>query len=265
MSGGVHYVGMRHVVSRIVVVLAISGVSLCSAQQVPELAFEVASVRANTGPIGDQPGRPTPELSGGTLVIRNEPLLYLIEWAYDLPRTQIDGPAWLMEALFDIAAKTGSPANETQMRLMLRRLLAERVGLKTHTESRNMSVFALTVAKGGPKFQEATTDGQFSMDRTNSFVLSAHHARMLDLAQGISSEAGKVVVDETGLPGRYEIRLDLAPYVQRAADGSPGQQLDTASIMFTGLQEILGLKLEPRKANVDVLVIDHAEKTPTEN
>ncbi len=88
---------------------------------------------------------------------------------------------------------------------------------------------------------------------------------MADLAQGLGGEAGRVVVDETGLKGRYEIHLDLAPYIQRAADGGNGGQLDVQSIMFTGLQEILGLKLEPRIENVNILVIDHAEKTPTEN
>ena len=256
---------MRQVVYRIVVAVAMAGFSLCSAQQVSEPGFEVASVRVNHDPLMGRPGRANPEISGSTLVLRNEPLLFLIEWAYDLPTAQIEGPPWMMEALFDITAKAAGPATETQMRLMLRKLLVERLGLKTHTDSRNMSVFALTVAKGGPKFQEATGEGLFSLERSNSSMLIAHHARMRDLAQGISGEAGKVVVDETGLPGRYEIRLNLAAYIQRAADGGGGGQLDVASIMFTGLQEILGLKLEPRKENVDVLVIDHAEKVPTEN
>jgi uncharacterized protein (TIGR03435 family) len=232
-------------------------------QPVSEPSFEVASVRLNSAPVGDRPGRVIPEISGTSLILRNEPLLFLIEWAFDLPNIQIEGPSWLMEPRLDISAKASSISNETQMRLMLRKLLADRIGLKTHTESRNLPVYALTLAKGGPKFQESTTDGQFSMERSNSFVLSAHHARMRDLAQGISSEGGRVVVDETGLAGRYEIRMDLSPYIQRASEG--GGQLDVNSLMFTGLQEILGLKLEPKKANIDVLVIDHVEKTPTEN
>jgi uncharacterized protein (TIGR03435 family) len=231
--------------------------------QPPEPSFEVASVRPNTSSPGDRPGRAIPEMSATSLIMRNTPLLFLIEWAYDLPNVQIESPGWMMDAYFDISAKSSASANEIQMRLMLRKLLADRLALKTHIESRNMPVYALTLAKGGPKFQESTADGQFSLERSNSFVLTAHHARMRDLAQGISSEGGRVVVDETGLSGRYEIRMDLSPYIQKAAEG--GGQLDVNSIMFTGLQEILGLKLEPKKADIDILVIDHAEKVPTEN
>lgn len=97
-------------------------------------------------------------------------------------------------------------------------------------------------------------------------MLAAHHARMTDLAQGISAEIGRPVMDQTGLKGRYEIRMNFAPYATRAADGgtTPGQ-FDMMSILFTGLQDLLGLKLEASKQSVDVLVIDHAEKTPTEN
>jgi uncharacterized protein (TIGR03435 family) len=247
--------------------LAVLMAARCFAQTVAEPAFDVASVRANTDPGGDRPGRPIPEISGGTLIFHNEPLFLLIEWAYDLPPLQIEAPSWItmVDPRFEITAKTGGDPGETQMRIMLRRLLADRLGLKTHTESRNMQVYALTLAKGGPKFQASTDEGPFILQRTNNFVLNAHRARMADLAQGFSGEVGRPVVDETGLPGRYEIHIDFAPYIQRTADGGNGGQLDVQSIMFTGLQEILGLKLEPRKENVNILVIDHAEKIPTEN
>lgn len=253
---------MRHVILRITALGALAAATAL-AQPAPEPSFEVASVRVNTSSPGDRPGRAIPEMSPTSLILRNTPLLFLIEWAWDLPNIQIESPSWMMDTYFDISAKSSAAANETQMRLMLRRLLADRLALKTHIESRNMPVYALTLAKGGPKFQESTAEGQFSLERSNNFVLSAHHARMRDLAQGISSEGGRVVVDETGLPGHYEIRMDLSPYIQRAAEG--GGQLDVNAIMFTGLQEILGLKLEPKKADVDILVIDHAEKVPTEN
>ncbi len=72
------------------------------------------------------------------------------------------------------------------------------------------------------------------------------------------------MVDETGLAGRYEIHMDLSAYLNRV-DGSGNGQLDMMSILFSGFQDLLGLKLEARKQSVDVLVIDHAEKTPTEN
>ncbi len=248
--------------------LAVLMAGSCLAQTGPTASFDVASVRASPGPlVGNSSGRAQPEISGGSLILHNEPLLFLIEWAYDLSQVQLEAPSWMtgIEPRFDITAKTNGNPSETQMRVMLRKLLADRLGVKTHTESRNMQVFALTLAKGGPKFQESTGDGQFSLQRSNNFVLTAHNARMADLAQGISGEAGRVVIDETGLPGRYEIHMDLAPYIQRAAEGGNGGQLDVQSIMFTGLQEILGLKLDPRKAHVDIMVFDQAEKIPTEN
>ena len=103
------------------------------------------------------------------------------------------------------------------------------------------------------------------LERTNPVILNAHHARMTDLAQGISAEIGRPVIDETGLQGRYEIHMDVSPYLMQPAAGDNGGELDVIGILFTGLQDLLGLKLEARKQSVDVVVIDHAEKTPTEN
>lgn len=151
------------------------------------------------------------------------------------------------------------------MRFMLRTLLADRFSLGVHTEPRVMPVYAMTLAKGGPKFQESPTDGSFVLERTNPVVLIAHHARMQDLAEGISAEAGRPIVDDTGLKGRYEIHMDISPYLTQPAAGNGGGQVDIVGILFTGLQDLLGLKLEARKQSVDIQVIDHAEKSPTEN
>jgi uncharacterized protein (TIGR03435 family) len=148
---------------------------------------------------------------------------------------------------------------------MLQTLLAERFGLKLHKEARVMQVYAMTLAKGGPKFQQAQTEGSYVLERNNPVILNAHHARMSDLAQEMSAQIGRPVVDETGLAGQYEIHMDVTPYVTQASAGNNGGQLDVIGILFTGLQDLLGLKLEARKENVDVLVIDHVEKTPTEN
>jgi uncharacterized protein (TIGR03435 family) len=161
-----------------------------------------------------------------------------------------------------VQAKTGKPATEAEMRLMLRKLLEDRFALKLHKEPRVLPVYGLTIAKGGSKLQESTTEGSFSIEPRNGPLFVAHHARMADLANGIADEAGRPVIDATGLQGRYEIRMDLTPYLRREA----GQgQIDTESVLFTGLREVLGLKLEARKESVDVLVIDHVEQAPTEN
>ena len=234
----------------------------CFAQSAP-VAFETASIHPNP-----RVERQETQVSPGNLVMRNQPLFFLVQWAWDVTPSQIDAPPWSMEACFDIVAKapaSGSgPADETQMRLMLQTLLADRFGLKLHKEARVMPVYAITLAKGGPKFQESPTEGSFAIERNNPVILNAHHARMSDLAQGISGEVGRPVVDDTGLTGRYEIHMDLSPYLNRA-DGAGDGQLDLMSILFTGFQDLLGLKLEARKQSVDVLVIEYAEKTPTEN
>lgn len=224
-------------------------------------AFETASIHVNND--ADRPGVPKAQITSDTLIMRNQALVYLIQWAYDIPRVEIEGPPWLRDVWFDVQAKAGHPAREADMRVMLRQLLADRFGLKFHKEPRVLPVYALTIAKGGLKMQESATEGTFLIEPRNGPVFIAHHARMADLAQGLADEAGRPVVDDTGLEGRYDIRMDLTPYLRRAADGQG--TLDTASILFTGLQEVLGLKLESRKQSVDVLVIDHVEKEPTGN
>jgi uncharacterized protein (TIGR03435 family) len=251
---------MRHVVYRCIVAAACF-LSVIQAQT-PAPAFEAASIRAGDPRIG---GEPNVQVTPGALTIRNQPFFLLVQWAYDVPPAQIDGPAWFRDTPFDVVAKAAGPADETQLRLMLQTLLAQRFGLKLHKEARVMQVYAMTLAKGGPKFQESPTEGTFELERTNRAVLNAHHARMSDLAQGISGEIGRPVVDETGLKGRYEIHMDISPYLTQPSAGNNGVQVDMLGILFTGLQDILGLKLESRKESVDMLVIDHAEKSPTEN
>ena len=223
--------------------------------------FEAASIRVNSDP--DRPGSALAQVSPGVLTMHNQALVYLIQWAYDIPRIEIEGPPWLREVWFDVQAKAGTPATEAEMRLMLRKLLEDRFGLKFHKEPRVLPAYALTVAKGGSKLQESATEGTFSIEPRNGPVFVAHHARLTDLANGIADEAGRPIVDATGLQGRYEIRMDLTPYLRRAGEGQG--PIDTESVLFTGLQEVLGLKLEPRKESVDVLVIDHVEKAPSEN
>ncbi len=223
-------------------------------------AFDAASIRTNND--ADRPGSPMAQVGPGSLTMRNQALVYLIQWAYDVPRVEIEGPPWLREVWFDVQAKTSKPATEAELRLMLRKLLEDRFALKFHKEPRVLPVYALTVAKSGSKLQESTTEGTFAIEPRNGPLFVAHNARLVDLANGIADEAGRPVVDATGLQGRYEIRMDLTPYMRREAGQGP---IDTGSILFTGLQEVLGLKLESRKESVDVLVIDHVEKAPTEN
>lgn len=248
---------MRHVVPHTVICLI---ASFRCYGQTPAPAFEVATIRANDS----QTPANIIQITPGSLNFRNATLNFVIRWAYDVTDSQFNGPAWISSTRFDIVAKTAAPADEARMRLMLQSMLADRFGVKVHRETQAMQIYAITIAKGGPKFQESTTEGPSEIERTNPMLLAAHHISMKEVADRISQEIGRPVVDATGLKGRYEIRMDVTPYVTRSAGGGEGQ-LDMMSILFTGFQDLLGLKLESRKDNVQILIVDHVEKSPTEN
>ena len=241
-------------------VLGVFACFSCMAQ-----SFDVASIRpADT----TQRVQPVILTSPGSLTARNETLQYCIQWAWDMPPFEVIGPAWLNGSRFDITAKAAGTADESQLRLMLRTLLADRFGVKIHSEKKEMQIYLLTLAKGGPKFQESTSDGPPAIERGRGGSLTAHRVTIRDVAQQISEPLNRPVIDATGLKGKYDIVIDISSYMANAAatgKGDGGGEVDVMSILFTGLQAQLGVKLEPKKDNVDVLVVDHAEKTPTEN
>ena len=235
----------------------------CLAESPAPPKFDVASIKPAVGKVQSEV-----KTSPGSLTIRNQTLLSLIQWAYDTPRFQIEGPDWLNDDRFDLLAKAEGGGDDAKLRLMLQALLAERFGLKAHTEQKDMQVYGLTLAKGGPKFQESTDDGPPVFDRGGPTTLTAHRVTMKDLAAQISDPLRRPVIDETGLKGRYEIRIDVSAYMQSAAGGGDGRgegQIDVMSVLFTALQQQLGVKLDSKKESVGILVIDHAEKAPTEN
>lgn len=225
-------------------------------------AFDAASIRPAEGNV-----RPEIKTSPGSFTMRNETLRDMIQWAYDTPPFQISGPTWINDLRFDVIAKSDSGGDDAKLRLMLQTLLAGRFGLKTHTEQKEMQVYAITLAKGGPKFQESKDEGPPVFDRGGPTMLTAHHVTMKDVAIQISQPLGRPVIDETGLTGKYEIKIDVAAYMQsQAGDGKANEpQIDVMSVLFNALQSQLGVKLDSKKATVNFLVIDHAEKTPTEN
>ncbi len=203
-------------------------------------------------------------------------LHFCIEWAYDMRPLQITGPEWLSDVRFDINAKAGDHnADDDQLRLMVRTMLADRFGLQVHHEQKEQQVFALTAAKNGPKFHptgtkdasrftESATDGTtgFSEDKTGAM---ADHVTMGDVANKVSELVNRIVIDKTRLTGRYDFRLDLTPYMTVDTDGKDGAKPDIMSILFAGFNDQLGLKLEAGKESVDLLVVDSINRTPTEN
>jgi uncharacterized protein (TIGR03435 family) len=224
-------------------------------------SFEAASIRTSTmARTQDVHVETTP----GNITVRGASLGFFIQWAYDMPQFQVTGPAWLSTTGFDIVAKAATPADDDHMRLMMRTLLAERFGVKVHSERKEMQVYELTLAKGGPKFHEATTEGPPNFTNAGKGMLVAERVTMADLASKISEPLGRPVLDATGLKGRYDIHIDARPYMT-ATGNEGGGPMDVMSILFTALQDQLGVKLESRKDTPEILIVDSAEKTPTEN
>lgn len=223
-------------------------------------AFDAASVKLATEESIRNPQGRRIQTSPGSLVTHGLSLRGCIMWAYDMP-AQIIGPDWLNEVSLDIAAKAATRAGDRELYQMLRTLLEERMGVKAHFEKTEMPVYALTIAKGGPKFQESASQGPLSTAQDKGALL-LQRVSMSELAAEIGRGLfDRPVIDATGLKGRYDIRIDMAAV--RATNQA--DKMDAADAMMTALEQQMGLKLESRKGLVDVLVIDHADKTPAAN
>ncbi len=262
--------------------------------------FEVASIRPSPPNPRLSPGMvPAPIMEGGPgtsnpgqITYRDISLSSLILQAYGVRHDQVSGPGWPQR--FDIVAKIPDGATKEQFKLMLQNLLAERFNLQLHHESRILPVYALTVAKNGPKFKESKKDvppelppgtgiggrlddGGFPILPANFTGArgfpSNGHIRWVGQRVAISVLAGLLtldhpVVDQTGLTGEYDFKLDFAMAGRRngpAADSPGGDTADPASDVFAAAEDQLGLKLELKKLPFDVLVIDHIDKEPTAN
>ena len=131
-----------------------------------------------------------------------------ILWAYGMP-ADVVGPDWLNDVRLDIVAKAPTAVGDKQLYLMLRTLLIDRMGLQTHIEQREMPVYALTLAKSGPKFSESSTEGP-EVTRQDKGAVILEHASLAELAAELSNKVfDRPVIDATGLKGRYDVRLDM--------------------------------------------------------
>jgi uncharacterized protein (TIGR03435 family) len=228
------------------------------AQPQEPLQFDVASVRPS------QPGREVIEPLPGSLTMRNVRMRSCIAWAYDLEEDLIQGPDWTGDAWFDILAKPAAPANASDLREMLQALLAARFHLEQHRETKEISALILTVGKNGSKLQPTDTEGSPSF-KTGKANLTGQGATVAQLTHFLSHELHMPIVDRTGLTGRYNYFLDVNAYLTEEIRKSPGTPPEAASIVAQAVQAQLGLKLDAKKAPVEVLVIDRLDKTPTEN
>jgi uncharacterized protein (TIGR03435 family) len=230
--------------------------------------FEVATIKPVKDP---SPGRMQDRTDGRRYSTRYTSLRDLIMMAYGLdPRQIVGGPAWVTADEYDIDAVTadGLPAAGNWDE-MLQKLLADRFHLTFHHEQREMSVYALTVAKGGPKLKTADADEGHGSGCDRLGICSFRAEPTEHFAYWLQLVMDKPVVDKTGIVGKFDFTLKWTPdesqftsmgiRVPPAADNP-----NAAPGLFTALQEQLGLKLEAQKTQAQVLVIDHVER-PSED
>ena len=205
----------------------------------------------------------------------------LIREAYEVEDNQISGaPAWLDSERYDIEAKADkSVADELQKlsfdqrlveyRRMLQALLGDRFQLTLHRETKELPVYALVIAKKGPKLQETHPGDNDPTGMTFGWgLLKGEGVPIALLVRHLSrQQLDRPVVDKTGLTGKYDFTLKWIPDDRRTPTVGQQGTDDTpppGPSIFTAIQEQLGLRLEPQKGPVEVLVIDHVER-PSEN
>jgi uncharacterized protein (TIGR03435 family) len=220
-----------------------------------DLRFEVASIRRHTDATG---GRAGIEDNPSLVRIENLPVRALIRIAYGVMDGQIE-PGRLDASPWDIVAKPPAGYESRHLPVLLRNLLEDRFGLRVHRETRNVAAFALRQAPSGARLTVSTRKPGFLTGRAG--LISGTGRTIADIVPIIADAVSAPVVDETGLTGRYDIKLEWTP-PQPA--GAPAADEPYVSIS-TALRDQLGLRLVSRVMPVDALIIDAVEREPTEN
>jgi uncharacterized protein (TIGR03435 family) len=224
-----------------------------------QTAFAVATIRPSAAAVKFEHDGKT-EVSPGMLRMHDITVATCIKWAYGVQDSQILGPGWIQDDHWDITAKADGPANEAQMKGMMQALLAERFKLGFHRQEKELKAYALTVAKSGAKLKEVEGDGKPVMQNSANGTV-AKSTTMKEFGDMLSGPLQTPVVDKTGLTGRYDFTLDFTSYLP---EDMKTMRSDATSVLVTALQGELGLKLEPQKEMVEVMVVDRVEK-PSEN
>jgi uncharacterized protein (TIGR03435 family) len=238
--------------------------ALAAFSQPPAARFEVASVKKaeSGGPPGDIPRNM--DTSPGHFAMRNVPMRYMMEWAFNLQDYELVGPDWIKgEERYDIYAHAAGPATDDEMRPMLQALLLERFQMKVHRETREMAAYLLLPGKGPAKVKESAADSQPGLASNQEGGVLFRHFGISRLTFLLTRRMDHPVLDQTGLKGIYDYTLDLSGLSEFS--GPPNPDPNGISI-FAAIQQDLGLKLELHKQQpIDVLVIDAANKVPTAN
>jgi len=260
-----------------------SAVSSADADYVPTMTFDVASVHESPMADSYRVSFQNPPHSS-LLRLTNNDILNLLEMAYGVRRSQIEGePDWARAAMYTVEAKSDSDADEKLAKLplaqaklekqhMLQALLADRFQLRAAWQTREGTIFNLVVEKNGPKFsekheppspEELAAFGDHPIpplyqkgDGRLGYQYIAHGASMGDLAAVVGGQMGTDVLDKTGLAGKYDFKLQYSGTVPGTGSRDP----DAWPLLLEALPEQLGLKLQPAKGPIKVLVIEHIER-----
>jgi len=248
---------MRATLCGILLLLAPAGVSAQAQPARP--AFDVATIKLD--PCG---GQRSNRASADQLISTDQTLKQLVVLAYSLQPYQVTGPAWMESVCFDITAKYPPGTKFEDRWLMLRTLLQDRFHLAVHNDTKEMTGYALLVAKTGFKLKpsdpgEGSTSGG---NQGHVWTFRARKIPMSGLAYELADSLGDVVVDRTGLDGVYDFQLRWA---SDDMNTSGGANADSAPSLFTALQDTLGLTLQREKVPVPMIVVDSVDRTPTEN
>ncbi len=248
-------------------------------------SFETASVKPTERDSACSNGSVIGPMPGGGLRVECLALKSILTWAYDVQDYQISGgPSWIASDRWNILAKPASDVpqdgpiqyekmNDAQrrtymalVRQRLQALLAERFQLQLRHEAREQTMYALTVAKNGPKLKESADQSVSGFLKRGRGQITGKGAQIETLAQFLAIDVRRPIIDRTGLTSRYDFTLDWTPDRAPSADdaGKAAAADPTGPTVFTALQEQLGLRLESQKGPVDTLVIDRVTK-PSEN
>jgi uncharacterized protein (TIGR03435 family) len=244
--------------------------------------FEVADIKKSRP---DEPQDAT--MNGGRLEARGLSLKDLIEFAYNVEDDWVKGgEKWLDSERYNIIAKTAPTASFDTLRAMLQNLLAERFHLKVHTEPQAVTVYALTVGRSKLKDADPSSRSTCKAAAENGArTYTCQNTTMAQFAEKIRSVASGYldhpVVDLTGLKGGYDFSLSYAPRARLQGGGERAATAGDAAAaggavpaatdrpvgytLFEAVERQLGLKLAAQKHPMPVIVVDHCDRTPTEN
>lgn len=244
--------------TRCAILLAVIPLFSVLAEPQAQPTFDAASIRPTEhGTTPDAPGYSDVAVADpGHLRAQNSTLDELIRFAWNLKDNEVSGPVWLNDSAiaFDIVASAPSGTPKEQMRVMLRALLTDRFKLAVHQETRMLSGYELVVVKKGPKLTPADPQGHRSIGSAGGKVV-ATKVTVTRFADYLATDLKMPVLDKTGIAGDFDITVQY----------SRNPDANSAPSVFTALQDELGLKLQPAKVPVEILVVDHVEKSPTAN